>query len=274
MRIRIHMFSTHITYTQRSDFVITISIINQKGGVGKSTTASAIGCGLARKGKKVLFVDLDSQGNLSSTLQADCTGLTGISSYEVLTGITTAENAIQKTSQGHIIASSPALAGADLVLTQVGKEYRLKQALNGLEGMYDYVIIDTPPALGILTVNALTASNKCIIPAQPAPYSLDGIKQLYSTIQTIWKYTNKDLQIAGILLTRYSSRAVINREIAQMLEQSAKEMGSKLFNVKIRECISIKEAQAMKQDIFTYAPRCNASIDYKALVEEVIGDER
>lgn len=247
-----------------------IAVINQKGGVGKSTTTEALGAGLARLGHKVLFVDLDAQGNLSYTLEADNTGLTGKSSLDVLLGNTTAAEAVQHMPQGDVIASSPALAGADTVLTAVGKEYRLKEALEEIQEQYDYIVIDTPPALGILTVNALTACTGCIIPAQADIYSLQGISQLYNTIHTIQKYCNPALKVMGILLTRYSGRSVISREVAEMIEESAEKLDTKLYKVRIRECTALKEAQAMKKDIFSYAPKSNATIDYNALVAEMM----
>lgn len=251
-----------------------ISIINQKGGVGKSTTAHAIGAGLALRGRRVLYVDLDAQGNLSYTLNADATGLSGISVLDVLEGHVRARDAIQHTAQGDIIASSPILSGADTVLTSVGKEYRLKEALATLQGEYDYTVIDTPPALGILTVNALTACHGCIIPAQADIYSLHGISQLYSSIQTVRRYCNPDLSVYGILLTRYNSRAVISREVAEMLEQTAGQLQSKLYSSRIREGIAVKESQASRESIYAYAPKSNAAKDYAALVEEILADEQ
>lgn len=247
-----------------------IAIINQKGGVGKSTTAAAIGAGLLLRGLRVLFVDLDAQGNLSYSLSADATGLTGLSSLDVLEGRAEALKAVQHTGQGDIIASSPALAGADTVLTQVGKEYRLREALEGLESAYDVIIVDTPPALSILTINALTACEGCIVPAQPDMYSLQGIQQLYGTLQTVRKYCNPSLKVMGILLTRYNGRAVISREIAEMLEETASKMETRLYHTRIRECTALKEAQAVKESIFSYAPRSNASADYRALIDEIM----
>lgn len=250
--------------------MIIYSIINQKGGVGKSTTALAIGAGLSLKGYSVLYVDLDAQGNLSYTMGADTQGYNAMG---VLQRPETAKAEVQHTDQGDIIASSPALAGADAVITETGKEYRLKEALESLSGLYDYCIIDTPPALGILTVNALTACSGVIIPAQADIYSLQGISQLNNTLQTVKRYCNPELSILGIVLTRYNGRAIIRREVAEMLEQTARGLNTKLYNSRIRECTALVEAQATKQNIYSYAPRSNAAADYKALVAEILGEE-
>lgn len=251
----------------------TIAIINQKGGVGKSTTAFSLGAGFSLKGFKVLFVDLDAQGNLTYTLGADRTASNGKSSFDVLTAQVTAKAAIQKTTQGEVIASSPSLSGIDIVLTDKGKEYRLREELEILQGIYDYIIIDTPPALGILTINALTACTGVLIPAQADIYSLQGISQLYGTLQMVKKYCNHSLSVMGILLTRYSGRTIISREIAEMTEETAVQLQTKLYATKIRETTAIKEAQVRRQSIFEYAPKNNAAIDYMSLVEEIIGDE-
>lgn len=246
------------------------AIINQKGGVGKSTTALAIGAGLSFKGYSVLYVDLDAQGNLSYTLGANTQSYNAMG---VLQRPTTARSEVQHTEQGDIIASSPALAGADAVITETGKEYRLKEALESLSGAYDYCIIDTPPALGILTINALTACHGAIIPAQADIYSLQGISQLNNTLQTVKRYCNPGLSILGIVLTRYNGRSIIRREVAEMLEQTAQGLNTKLYRSKIRECTALVEAQATRQNIYTYAPRSNAAADYKALVAEILGEE-
>jgi chromosome partitioning protein len=250
--------------------MIIYSIINQKGGVGKSTTALAIGAGLSLKGYSVLYVDLDAQGNLSYTMGASTQGYNAMG---VLQRPDTARSEVQHLEQGDIIASSPALAGADAVITETGKEYRLKEALEGLSGDYDYCIIDTPPALGILTVNALTACGGVIIPAQADIYSLQGISQLNNTLQTVKRYCNPVLSILGIVLTRYNGRAIIRREVAEMLEQTARGLNTKLYKSRIRECTALVEAQATKQNIYSYAPRSNAATDYKALVAEILGEE-
>lgn len=248
----------------------SIAVINQKGGVGKSTTAQAIGAGLILKGYSVLFVDLDAQGNLSYSLGADTKGYNAMG---VLERPETAQEEIQHTPSGDIIASSPKLAGADKLLEDTGKEYRLKEALESLQGLYDYIVIDTPPALGILTINALTSCTGAIIPAQADPYSLQGIAQLHGTIETVRKYCNPSLSIMGIVITRYNARSTIRREVAELMEQTAEQLHTKLYATKIRECVSLVEAQAMKKPIYSYAPRSNATADYKALVNEILGEE-
>lgn len=248
-----------------------IAVINQKGGVGKSTTAHAIGAGLALRGFSVLYIDLDAQGNLSYTLGADTSGATAL---QMLQSPATIEQDIQTTEGGDIIASSPALAGADTIITETGKEYRLREALELLTSKYDYCIIDTPPALGILTVNALTACKWAIVPAQADIYSLQGIAQLSNTIGTVKRYCNNDLSIMGIVLTRYNPRTIISREVAEMLEETAGSLETELFKTKVRECTAIKEAQAMKQSIFDYAPKSNASADYFTLVAEILEKEK
>ena len=243
----------------------TISIVNRRGGVGKTATAHAVGAGLALKGYKVLYIDLDSQCNLTYDVGAKPAPLT---SMEVLSGTATAEEAIQHTEGGDIIPASPSLAIADTAIEGTGKEHRLREAIEGLE--YDYIIIDTPPALGVLTVNALTASDSAIIPAQAEVHSLQGIALLYEAIEAVQKYTNPNLKIAGILITRYNGRAILSKDMRANLEDTARDLGTKLYSTPIRECIAIKEAQAVQRDIYSYAPRSNATKDYSALLEELL----
>lgn len=247
-----------------------ITVINQKGGVGKSTTAQAIGAGFTLKGYNTLFIDLDAQGNLTYSMGANQQGYNAMG---VLERPETIKEEIQHTEQGDIIASSPLLAGADTTITQTGKEYKLKEALETIKKEYDYCIIDTPPALGILTINALTACNGAIIPSQADIYSLQGISQLNNTIEAVKKYCNPSLSIMGIVLTRFNGRSIIRREVAEMLEQTAKQLNTKLFKSRIRECTALVEAQATKQSIYKYAPKSNATADYKALVNEILGEE-
>lgn len=258
--------------------MVTIAVIAQRGGVGKSTTAHAIGRGLIKDySAKVLFVDLDAQGNLSRSMEADNSGISGADVLAALTGRATTEAAIQHTPQGDILASTPALSGADTresifsASNPKGRVYCLKKALEAVSGAYDYAVIDTPPALSIITVNALTACNKVIIPVQAEIFSLEALSRLRDTIETVKASCNPALQVDGILLTRYNGRAVISRDIAEMIEAEAPALKTRVYNTRIRECTAIKEAQALKQDIYTYAPRSNAAKDYRALLTEIIG---
>jgi chromosome partitioning protein len=245
-----------------------LTIANQKGGVGKSTTAHAIGAALLHRGYSVLFVDLDAQGNLTYALGGNPGGYT---SLDILTGQATAQQAIQKVT-GDLIPYSPSLSGSDMLLNKTGKEYRLQEALEPIQANYDWIVVDTPPSLGILTVNALTACKWAIIPAQADMYSLQGIGQLYSTIEAVRQYCNPDLEIRGILLTRHSNRAILSRDMATLMDDTARKLGTKLFETTIRENIAVKEAQARQQDIFTYAPKSNGSIDYAAFMDELLKD--
>jgi chromosome partitioning protein len=244
----------------------TYSIINQKGGVGKSTTAAALWAGLSLKGCKTLAIDLDAQCNLSYTAGADTAHKTALS---LLTGENPAEDTIQHQPAGDIIAASKSLAGADAFITDTGKEYRLRESLEPLSAVYDYVIIDTPPSLGILTINALTACNSVIIPAQADIFSLQGIDQLNETIKPVKKYCNPALTIEGILLTRYNGRTALSRDITTYTQQLAAKLGTKVFDATIREGIAVKEAQLNQQSIFDYAPKANVTNDYRAFIDEL-----
>lgn len=247
-----------------------ITVTNQKGGAGKTTTAATLAAGLSFKGYKALLIDLDPQGNLTYTSGAKTDGATALG---VLTGEVKAQDAIQHTCGGDIIASSKALSGADAFIADTGKEYRLKEALENLQGLYDYCIVDTPPALGILTINALTACNSVIIPAQADIYSLQGIEQLAETMKPVKRYCNPALQIEGILLTRYSPRSVLSREVAELAEQLAAKLGTKLFKATIREAIVVKEAQISQQTLYSYAPKSKVTEDYTALITELLEKE-
>lgn len=249
----------------------TYTITNQKGGAGKTTTAAALASGLALKGYNPLLIDLDPQCNLSF-----CTGArtTGASILGVLTGEISAAAAIQHTGAGDIIPASKHLSGADLLFTDTGKEYRLREALEPLRGQYSHFIIDTPPALGVLTVNALTASGAVIIPAQADIFSLQGIERLSETLQPVKRYTNPGLKIEGILLTRYAARSVLSREIFQLAQQIAAKLQTRVFRATIRESVTIREAQISQQTLFQYAPRAKVTADYAAFIDELLTEGR
>jgi chromosome partitioning protein len=203
-------------------------------------------------------------------MKAKNTDASDLTALDLLTGKVKAPKAIQHTKQGDIIASSPSLATADSIILESGKEYRLKKSLTEIYPSYDYIIIDTPPALGILTVNALTACTGAIIPAQADIYSLQGISQLYKTISAVKDHCNPSLKIMGILLTRYNPRTIISRDISDMISKTAQQFQTRLYKTQIRECTAIKESQIKQTDIFTYAPNSNAAADYSRLAEEII----
>lgn len=248
----------------------TYVITNQKGGVGKTATAAALGHSLQARGYRVLFVDLDSQGNLSDCLGAD---QDGFSSMDILQGKPIGE-CILHLPQGDLVQASPAIAEADITITAIGKEYRIRDALRGISEAYDYAVIDTPPHLGIATINALTAADGAIIPAEASPHSLKSVCQLSETLSAVKQYCNPGLKIEGILITRHNGRAIINQNFTELLEEAASQLNTKVFDTKIRECITLKEAAAMRQDIFSYAPRSNAAKDYSAFVEELLHDSK
>lgn len=249
----------------------TIAVINQKGGVGKSTTAQQMGAWLTRHDRRVLLVDIDPQRNLSYMAGADGDGLTVV---DVLTEKASASEAVQKFSVCDVIPASASLVNASFDLTGNGKEYRLKRALDSLSDQYDDIIIDTPPALSILTVNALTAADQVIIPAQADPLSLQGIADLKGTIEATQAHSNTDLKIAGILITRYNRRTRLSRVLLESFNKAAKVMATKVFKTKIRECTALKEAATVREDIFTYKPRSNAAKDYNAFMTELVNSQK
>lgn len=245
-----------------------ITINNQKGGVAKTTTAQALARGLNLRGYKTLAIDLDPQGNLSHSMKADTDAMT---IYEAMSGKVDIKTTIQTTEQGDIIPSNILLSGADLEFTKTGREYLLKEILKSLE--YDFIILDTPPNLGILTINALTTADKVIIPMGADVFSLKGLEQLYGTIEQVKKYTNRDLEVEGILLTRYNGRTIINRDLKEVIEDSAKNINTKVFKTEIRDSTSQREAQAMQESIFDYAPKSKTAEDYNSFINELLGVE-
>ena len=243
-----------------------ISVINQKGGVGKSTTALALAAGLGERGVPVLLIDLDAQGNLTYTTSGDGASITA---FDVLSGAP-AHSAILTRGSFDLIVADPRLATADVSFSSTGKEYRLREAIAPLHKLYDYIILDTPPALGILTINALTAATSAIIPAQADIYSLQGIGQLYATIEAVKKYTNPELSICGILLTRHNRRAILSRDMAELIEETASRLETRVFKARIRESVAIREAQAARESLFSYAPKSNGALDYAEFIDELL----
>ena len=243
-----------------------ISVGNQKGGVGKSTTAEALAEGLFCKGNKVLLIDLDAQGNVSLATETEKP-----SAHDVLMRRCLATDAIQtREGRSDILPAQNNLARLDVELMDTGKEYRLREQLISVLPLYDFIVVDTPPSLGILTINALTASHCVIMPAQADVYSLQGIGQLAETLRVIRAYTNPGLSLAGILLTRHNARSVLSRDMAEAAHETAEQMGTFVYRTVIREAVVLKEAQACQQPIYQYAPKSNAAADYAAFTEEFL----
>ena len=255
----------------------TLAIINQKGGVGKSTTAQTIAAGLTLKGCKTLVIDLDAQGNTSYSFGAGTRlegQISGHTALDVLLRDCNAEDAIVQTPYADMIPACKRLAAADSLIAETGKEYRLKEALEPVKAKYDFIIIDTPPALGILTVNALTAADSIIIPAQADLYSLQGISDLVETIKPVKKYCNHKLQIEGILLTRFNQRYNFNQAILEMTEKLAAQLETRVFQTTIRESLTVRKAQAARQSLFEYAPKEKITQDYADLINELLKERK
>lgn len=245
-----------------------ISVTNQKGGVGKTTTSWALCCGLDKKGYKVLAIDMDPQANLSFSLGGDIDD--GPSVYELMRGDVNPRYTIQRTACVDLVASSILLSGMELEYTDQGREFLLKTAIRPLLSRYDYIIIDTPPALSVLTVNAFAASDYVVIPMLADIFSLQGIAQLSETIQRLKQACNPSLVVGGILLCRYDPRTVLGRRILETAEMVAGQVGTRLYNAKVRSSISIQEAQTNQVNLFEYAPRSPGIKDYMAFVNELL----
>jgi chromosome partitioning protein len=246
-----------------------ISVTNQKGGVGKTTTSLALATGLQVKGFRVLAVDMDPQANFTFSLGGESGD--GPTVYDLLQGNVQPRFAIQRTSYVDLISSSIVLAGAELEFVDEGREYILKNALEPLRTRYDYIIIDTPPALGFLTINALAASDYMIIPMLADIFSLQGIAQLGDSLLRLRQYCNPDLIIGGILLCRFDNRTLLGRRIRETAEMVAEQIGTRLYSQKIRHSVAIQEAQTNQVSMFEYAPKSTGCRDYMAFVEELLG---
>lgn len=246
-----------------------LSITNQKGGVGKTTTAVNLSTALAATGVKVLVIDLDPQGNTSSGFgmsQQDRMN----SIYHVLTGLITIKKSIIKTSVPNldIITSNINLSAVELEFVQLNeREYILFKALKTLDDIYDYIIIDCPPSLGLLTINALVATTNVIIPMQCDFYSLEGLSHLLKTIELVEKNLNPRIKISGILFTMYDRR---NRLTEQVEEDVRKCLGELVFNTTIPRNIKLSEAPSHGKPVLLYDYKCTGSLAYIELTKELL----
>jgi len=246
-----------------------IAIANQKGGVGKTTTSTALAAGLHSRGYKVLAIDVDPQGNFSDTAGAECQESHTI--YDVIKGEVPAEEAIQKLDCFDMIPANIMLAGFETELPPLGKEQRLKEYIDPIAGRYDFIVIDTPPSLGTFTINAFTLANQIIIPTHAGVYATTGMIQLNTTIKNVRKYCyNQKLSVIGILITRFNPRTNINKDMRDLTERIGRELQMPIFNTFIRSSVVVEEAQANKLDIFSYSPESIVGQDYTAFIEEYL----
>lgn len=239
------------------------AVLCEKGGTGKTTTAEAISDGLRERGRSVLTIDADPQTNITAAMSGD---RNKPNLYDVLTGAATAAEAIQHTRRGNLLCGSRYLAE----LTKIDPR-QLRDALQPIRSRYDYIVIDCPPSMGALSINALTAADEVIVPATADAYSLQALANLRATVQAVQERTNPALKIRGLLITRYVGRTIVNREISRMIEDAAAKLNTHAFRVRIRECAAIRSAQANRQGIFEAAPRSNAAKDYNAFLDELTG---
>lgn len=245
-----------------------VTIANQKGGVGKTTTAVSLASGLAAKGKKTLLVDMDPQGNASSGVGIDNRSLKK-TVYEALIGGLDVQEAIIKTNFENldILPANQNLVGAEIELVLVEKrEFKLKELLKSLKG-YDFVIIDCPPSLGILTLNAIVAAKLLVVPLQCEYYSLEGLSYLIKTIKIVKRELNPSLELMGILLTMFDGRNNLSRNV---YDEIVKHFGDKVFKSIIPRNVRLSEAPSYGVPIFVFDPSSRGSNTYKLFVEEFL----
>lgn len=241
-----------------------ISLLNHKGGVGKTTSAINIGAALVQFKKRVLLVDLDPQANLTISLGIP---RQKISIYQNIRG--EAELAPYTVKQGlDVITSNLDLSGAEMeLINEAGREFILRELFEPVAHDYDYIIIDCPPSLGLLTLNALTASDSVMIPMQAEFLAMQGIVKIKQVTDKVRFRLNKKLQIGGVIATMYDQRKVLNREIVETIEGF---FGDKVFNTRIRNNVALAEAPSEGKDIFDYSPSSNGAKDYLDLAKEII----
>ena len=246
-----------------------LAIANQKGGVGKTTTAINLSACLAQRGKKVLIIDIDPQGNATSGLGVDKRNLKQ-SVYDVLIHECEAGEAVVSTSVDGLdmIPSSIELAGAEIELVSLmARERMLATALEDIKAVYDFILIDAPPSLGLLTLNALAAADKVMVPIQCEFYALEGLSQLVKTINLVKKHINKDLVIEGVVLTMFDSRTNLS---IQVVDEVKKFFKTKVHTVIIPRNVRLGEAPSHGKPITYYDPKCSGAEAYRDLADEII----
>ncbi|AUB54004.1 MULTISPECIES: ParA family protein [Enterococcus] len=249
-----------------------ISVANQKGGVGKTTTTVNLGACLASLGKQVLLVDMDAQGNATSGVGIRKPDVTQ-DIYDVLVNeLPIAEATIATEHENlSIVPATLQLAGAEIELTSMmARESRLKSSLAEVNDQYDYILIDCPPSLGHLTINSFTASDSILIPVQCEYYALEGLSQLLNTVRLVQKHFNPELEIEGVLLTMYDARTNLGNEV---VEEVRKYFREKVYDTVIPRNIRLSEAPSHGKPIIDYDPRSRGAEVYQALAKEVVDRE-
>lgn len=247
-----------------------IAITNQKGGVGKTTSAVNISAGLALMGRKVLLIDIDPQGNSSSGFGVEAKE--GRSIYDVIMGNSTVREARIKTKWCDIVPTDNDLAGAEIELVGVeGREYALKNALKEVQNEYDYIFIDCPPSLALLTLNALVACDTVLVPMQCEYYALEGLSQLTHTIRTVKRSMNRNIDFEGILLTMYDGRTNLTIQVS---EEIKKFFGSKVYKTVIPRNVRLSEAPSHGLPIFAYDRLSRGAQSYMSVCKEIDENNR
>jgi len=244
-----------------------IAITNQKGGVGKSTTAINLGAGLALQGERVLVVDLDPQGNTTSGLGIDRAALSG-STYEVLVADMPIETALEASSVRdlYLVPANINLAGAEIELVSMfSRETRLRQAIKEIRSDYDFVLIDCPPSLGLLTVNGLAAADEVLIPIQCEYYALEGVAQLMRSVELVQRNLNPELEVEGVLLTMFDGRTTLASDVARQVRE---HFGDTTYRTIIPRTVRLSEAPSYGEPIEAYDPMSRGAVAYRELARE------
>lgn len=246
-----------------------IAVANQKGGIGKTTTAVNIAFDLAEMGNSVLLIDTDGQCNSTDTCRAQIEGVATL--YDLLFEQEKPEECIQHMEKIDIIASDKLLKNPETKFPDdATRLFTMRDACESIRKQYDFIIVDTPPTLGCMLSNALTFADEVVIPVTCDRYGMEGINDLYMTINATKKYTNRDLRVTGVLLNKYKERTMLCREISTALPDVLKMFDTVVFDTKIRESEDCKKSQSARMSVQEYNPKCTTAKDYWSVCEEIL----